>query len=185
MNAWRLLLIAVSSLLLGGCLVSFNDPLPATQAAPAALVGRWVSKDAWGQHLALTIKRQGADHYLAISTPAGQPRDEVGFTVAGHGSRWYASARLPAEYGGQYALVGFELTDDGALVVYNLDVDRVQQAIAQQALKGATLDTPQGQGVRVDSDLSQVFAYLDDPANSDIFVEIARYTRAPSKKSQL
>ncbi|EIK97790.1 lipoprotein [Pseudomonas sp. M47T1] len=184
MNAWRLLLIALSSLLLGGCLVSFNAPLPASQAAPAGLVGRWVSKDAWGQHLALSIKRNGADHYLAISTPAGQPRDEVGFTVAGHGSRWYASARMPADYGGQYALVGFELTDDGALVVYNLDVDRVRQALQQQALRGEGVDGKEGEGVRVDSDLDQVFAYLDDPANSDVFVEIARYTRAkPIRKS--
>lgn len=181
MKAWRLLLIALWSLLLSGCLVGFKDPLPPSQAAPAGLVGHWVSRTAWGQHLALAIKRQDANHYLAISTPAGQPRDEVGFTVAGHGSRWYASARMPADYGGQYALVGFELADDGALVVYNLDVERIQQAIARHALSGAGLDTPQGEGVRVDSGLDQVFAYLDDPANSDVFVEIARYTRAKSK----
>ncbi len=182
MKAWRLLLIALSSLLLGGCLVTFNDPLPPAQAAPAALVGHWASKDAWGQHLALTIKRQGEDRYLAISTPVGQPRDALAFTVAGHGSRWYASAKMPDGYGGGYAMVGFELTDDGALVVYNLDVERVQQALQQQALHGAAVDTPQGQGVRVDSDLAQVFAYLDDPANSDVFVEVARYTRAPSNR---
>ncbi|WAH57607.1 hypothetical protein LZ023_32360 [Pseudomonas silvicola] len=182
MKAWRLLLIAVSSLLLGGCLVSFDEPLPAGQTAPAALVGHWVSKDAWGQHLSLRIKRQGTDHYTAISTPAGQARDVVDFTVAGHGSRWYASARMPAQYGGQYALVGFELTDDGALVVYNLDVERIQQALQQHALNGATVETKDGEGVRVASDLSQVFAYLDDPANSDVFVEMARYTRAPSKR---
>ncbi|SEM33875.1 hypothetical protein SAMN04487857_101220 [Pseudomonas sp. ok272] len=31
--------------------------------------------------------------------------------------------------------------------------------------------------VLVDSDLDRVFAYLDDPANSDVFVEAARYQR--------
>jgi len=37
---------------------------------------------------------------------------------------------------------------------------------------------PQGEGVLVSSKLEQVFAYLNDPANSDVFVEVARYQRS-------
>ena len=33
-------------------------------------------------------------------------------------------------------------------------------------------------GVLVDSPMNQVFAYLDDPANADVFVEAVRYRRA-------
>jgi len=37
---------------------------------------------------------------------------------------------------------------------------------------------PQGEGVLVTSSLDKVFAYLNDPANSDLFVEVARYQRS-------
>jgi hypothetical protein len=180
MNAWRVALVALSFLLLSGCLVTFDDPLPASQAAPPALLGKWASKDAWGEHLKLEINRVGTDRYQAVSYPKGQKnvRDQVEFTVSRHGSRWYASAKMPAAYGGHYAIAGFELTDDGALVVYNLDIERVQQALQQQALSGTPFQTGEGDGVRVTSSRDQVFAYLDDPANSDVFVEIARYQRA-------
>jgi hypothetical protein len=40
------------------------------------------------------------------------------------------------------------------------------------------VETVEGAGVLVDSPMNQVFAYLDDPANADVFVEAARYQRA-------
>ena len=49
----------MSFLLLGGCLVTFHEPLPSNQAAPKALLGKWSSKDAWGEPLKLTISRSG------------------------------------------------------------------------------------------------------------------------------
>ena len=36
----RSLLLALSFLLLGGCLVTFNEPMPANEAAPKALLGK-------------------------------------------------------------------------------------------------------------------------------------------------
>ena len=36
---------------------------------------------------------------------------------------------------------------------------------------------PEGEGVLISSPLDEVFAYLDDPANADLFVEVARYQR--------
>lgn len=47
MRAWRVVLLTLSFLLLGGCLVTFHEPLPSNQAAPKALLGKWSSKDAW------------------------------------------------------------------------------------------------------------------------------------------
>ncbi len=37
MKTWRLAVLALSFLLLGGCLVTFKDPLPAHEAAPDEL----------------------------------------------------------------------------------------------------------------------------------------------------
>ena len=62
-------------------------------------------------------------------------------------------------------------------MVYDLDLEQIRQAISQSALSGDTVETAEGTGVQINSPSAKVFAYLDDPANSDVFVEIARYQR--------
>ena len=57
MKTWRLAVLALSFLLLGGCLVTFKDPLPAHEAAPDELLGHWTSKNAWGEPLNLQLSR--------------------------------------------------------------------------------------------------------------------------------
>lgn len=179
MKAWRVV-IALSFLLLSGCLVSFKEPLPADQAAPAALLGKWTSKNAWGEALNLQLTRVAANHYRAVSYPQGKPKQRHGydFTVSRHGSRWYLSTAVPDKFGGHFALAGFELTDTHELVVYSLDLEQIHQAQGQEALTGEPFDTKDGEGVLISNPLEQVFAWLDDPANSDVFVEAARFQRA-------
>ncbi|MGE7958346.1 hypothetical protein ACQKQA_17490 [Pseudomonas sp. NPDC089530] len=179
MKAWRVL-IALSFLLLSGCLVSFKEPLPAEQAAPAALLGKWTSKNAWGEPLTLQLTRIGNNRYQAVTSATGkaQRHDTYAFTVARHGSRWYLSAAVPQALGGHFTIAGFELTDKHELVLYQLDLEQINQARGQNTLQGAPFETGDGDGVLIDSPLPQVFAYLDDPANSDVFVEAARFQRA-------
>jgi len=179
MKAWRAL-IALSFLLLSGCLVTFKDPLPADQAAPAALLGKWTSKNAWGEPLSLELKRIAANRYQAVTAHQGQSRqrETYDFTVSRHGSRWYLSAAVPQRLGGRFTIAGFELNDQHELVLYNLDLEQINQALGQKALSGETFTTTEGDGVLISSPLPEVFAYLDDPANSDVFVEAARFTRA-------
>jgi hypothetical protein len=182
MKAWRVLL-ALSFALLSGCLVTFKDPLPANDTAPAKLLGTWTSKNAWGEPLELEISRAGANQYKAVSYRKGdrKNRDEYVFTVARHGSRWYLSAALPEKYGANYVMAGFELTDNDAsadeLVVYDLDVDRLQQLVDQKVFDGQATETEKGAGVLITTPLDSVFAYLDDPANSDVFLKAAQYQR--------
>ncbi len=184
MKAWRVAVIALSFLLLSGCLVTFKDPLPAREAAPDALLGHWSSKNAWGEPLNLQISRAGEHRYKAVSYPKAKPgqRDEYLFTVSRHGNRWYLSAPLPAALGGNYFLAGFDFEGEGdkkrELVVYNLDLEQIHQAIGQKALRGSSVETAEGTGVRVESSMNEVFAYLDDQANADVFVEAVRYQRA-------
>lgn len=180
MKTWRVAVIALSFLLLSGCLVTFKDPLPAHDAAPQPLLGQWSSKNAWGEPLNLHITAVGEHRYKAVSYPTAKPgeRDEYLFTVSRHGSRWYLSAPLPAKLGGHFILAGFEINEKHELVVYNLDLEQIHQAIGQKALQGSTVENVEGAGVLVDSSLDQVFAYLDNPANADVFVEAVRYQRA-------
>ncbi|MBC3775219.1 hypothetical protein [Pseudomonas sp. SWRI99] len=179
MKPWRGVLMALSLLLLSGCLVTFKEPLPAHESAPNGLLGTWSSINAWGEPMNLELTRVGKDRYQAVTYFKAKPREREAypFTVSRHGSRWYLSAKVPAQYGGHFTIAGFELTDTHELVVYNLDLDQINQAIKQQALSGQAFQTDDGDGVQVDSNLDKVFAYLDDPANSDVFVEAVRYQR--------
>ena len=180
MKAWRVMLMAVSFLMLNGCLVTFSQAPIEAQPAPKQLLGKWVSKDAWGQARTLEISAIDKTRYQAVVYPKGEPkaRERYIFIVARHGSRWYASANLPAKLGGGYTLNGFEVNDNGELVVYDLDLDQIKQAVGQSALSGDPVETAEGAGVQIKSPSATVFAYLDDPANSDVFVEVARYQRA-------
>lgn len=181
MKAWRALVV-LSFLLLGGCLVTFKEPIPANEAAPVPLLGVWSRTDEWGELRYLDISRSGSNLYKAetyVDNPDNVPSVQTySFTVSHHGRRWYLSAGVPKRMGANFAIGGFELTQGGELVLFNLDVGRIQQAIASGELKGSDVDMPQGEGVLVTSKLEQVFAYLNDPANSDIFVEVARYQRS-------
>ncbi|WP_137819475.1 hypothetical protein [Pseudomonas sp. 2FG] len=181
MNAWRMLL-ALSFLLLSGCLVTFRDPIPANEAAPIPLLGEWTRKNEWGEQLYLQVSRAGSNVYQAktyVNSPDNlESLEEYGFTVAHHGSRWYLSAGLPKSMGANFAIAGFELSKDNELVLYNLDIDRVLQALELGGLEGKAVETPEGDGVLVTSTLDKVFAYLDDQANSDVFIEVARYQRS-------
>ncbi|VXC76264.1 conserved exported hypothetical protein [Pseudomonas sp. 8Z] len=181
MKAWRVL-VAVSFLLLSGCLVTFKDPIPANEAAPIPLLGKWTREDEWGDQLYLDVSRSGANLYQAL-VYAGSPDNPedleiVGFTVAHHGRRWYLSAGVPKSLGGNFAIAGFELTRDNELVIYNLDTEHILGDMRQGLLDGETVEMPDSEGALITSPLSKVFAYLDNPANADLFVEVARYQRA-------
>lgn len=182
MRVWSVLL-ALSFALLSGCLVTFKDPIPASNTAPAKLLGTWSSKNAWGEPLELEISRAGPDRYKAVSYRKGdrKNRDEYPFTVSRHGSRWYVSAALPDKYGANYVIAGFDLIDNenaaDELVVYDLDLERFQQLVEQKVLDGERVDTVKGDGMLISSPMDKVFAYLDDPANSDVFLKAAQYQR--------
>lgn len=181
MIAWRALL-AVSFLLLGGCLVTFKDPIPANEAAPIPLLGEWSRQNEWGEQVFLQVTRAGSNVYKARayvdSLDNLESVEEYGFTVAHHGRRWYLSAGLPKRMGANFAIAGFELTTNNELVIYNLDIDRVLQELEQGVLDGEVIEAAEGEGVLISSPLERVFAYLDDQANSDVFIEVARYQRA-------
>ncbi|MBP8884063.1 MAG: hypothetical protein KBG74_06610, partial [Pseudomonas sp.] len=63
------------------------------------------------------------------------------------------------------------------LVLYNLDTDRILQDMEKGLLQGQAVSMPEADGALITSPLDKVFAYLDDPANADLFVEVARYQR--------
>ena len=99
MKAWRGVLIALSFLLLSGCLVTFKEPLAASDPAPKGLLGKWSSTNAWGEPMNLELTRLGNDRYQAVTYFKAKPheREAYPFTVSRHGNRWYLSAKVPAQ----------------------------------------------------------------------------------------
>lgn len=180
MQAWRILLM-LPVLLIGGCLVTFREPLPANEPVPIPLLGEWTRQDEWGERHHLRVSRAGSNLYKAVSYQGDpdnpQDAEEYGFTVARHGRRWYFSAGVPKRLGGHFAMAGFELGKDNELVIYTLDVERILQAVAEGKLAGEVVNTAQADGVLIGSQLHEVFAYLDDQANADVFIEVARFQR--------
>src|SRR3546814_13370119 len=97
MKAWRAVVMAVSLLLLSGCLVSFKAPLPDSEAAPQGLVGHWTSTNAWGEPLNLELAEVGPRRYQAVTYFRAKPLEREAIPVTGSrpGSRWYLSAPRP------------------------------------------------------------------------------------------
>ncbi len=177
----RVLFLLLVSTLLGGCLVTFENPIPAEQAAPPLLIGQWQGEDEWGEPQFLDIRMSGSFLYRAVVS-RGHPenlegREEIAFTVAQHGRRWYLSAGVPREWGSNFAIAGFELTPDAELVLYNLDAERILAEVEAGRLEGKRVAMPEADGVLVSSPLKKVFEYLDDPAYAHVFIEAARYRR--------
>ena len=187
MKAWRALLL-LSVVLLGGCLVTFKDPIPAKDAAPASLLGQWSRIDEYGEEQILEVSRTRDGLYRAFSYYGNNGNtdsaEDLPFTVAHHGQRWYFSASLPKSEGGNYVLGGFEITDKDELVVYSVDVESVLQAIDKGQLQGQKVDSQQGAGALIASPLEKVYAFLDDPANADAFGEALRFQRVPQGERQ-
>lgn len=180
MKAVRVL-VALSFLLLGGCLATFKEPIPVGETAPKHLLGTWAGVDEWGEERFLEITRRADGSYHALAwrerlDNRGKARDYA-FTVARHGRRWYLSVEAPERLGGNFAFGGFELTDDDELVLYSLDIEQLHDVLAKGQLDGQTVETDEGRGVLIFSPLATVFAFLDDQANSDVFSEVARFAR--------
>lgn len=112
-----------------------------------------------GDELFLRISRVGNHQYRAVRTE-GDPdnldsAEEYGFTVARHGRRWYLSAGLPRKLGGNFAILGFELTRSGELVLFNLDVARLLREVEAGRLAGEAVETAEGEGVLIRSALAR------------------------------
>ena len=164
---------------------SSGEPLPASEPAPKGLLGKWTSTNAWGEPVNLELTRIGDNRYQAVSYFKAKPgeREAYPFTVSRHGSRWYLSAKVPARFGGHFTIAGFEITDKKELVVYNLDIERDQPFPRTKSLERRRLpDRRRRRGVLINNEMDQVFSYLDDPANSDVFVEAVRYQRLAKSK---
>jgi hypothetical protein len=54
--------------------------------------------------------------------------------------------------------------------------------MGQKTLNGQGFQTDDGDGVLINNSMPEVFAYLDNPANSDVFVEAVRYQRLANAK---
>jgi len=101
-KALRVMMV-LSFLLLGGCLVVFREPLPANEQPPMALLGEWSRTNEWGEQMFLDISRASASSFTA-RLMTGSPdnlegAEEYTFSINRSGHRWYFSMPLPKRFG--------------------------------------------------------------------------------------
>lgn len=181
MKALRVVL-ALSFLLLGGCLVVFREPLPANEQPPMALLGEWTRTNEWGEQMFLDISRSGDTRFKA-RLMAGSPdnlegAEEYDFSVNRSGHRWYFTASLPKRFGNSFAVGGFEISGNNELILYSLDNQLFLEQIKAGRLAGQVVEAMDAESALVTASAAQVLTFLNDPANSDAFVEAARYQRS-------
>ena len=181
MNPFRLL-ICVAMLLLSGCLVAFREPLPANEQPPMAMLGEWSRTNEWGEQMFLDVSRTG-DQSFKARLMTGSPdnlegAEEYDFTVNRSGHRWYFSMRLPKRFGDNFALGGFEISNRNELILYGLDDELFVEQIKAGHLPGQIVEVASEESALVTATTTQVLAFLNDPANSDAFVEAARFQRS-------
>ena len=72
MKAWRVVVIALSFLLLSGCLVTFKEPLPASEPAPKGCSANGPAPTPGASRVNLELTRIGDNRYQAVSYLQGQ-----------------------------------------------------------------------------------------------------------------
>ena len=174
--------IALACVMLSGCLVVFREPLPANEQPPMALLGEWSRTNEWGEQMFLDISRTG-DNTFRARLMTGSPdnldgAEEYDFTVNRSGHRWYFSMRMPKRFGDSYAVGGFEISSSNELILYNLDDESFVAEVQAGRLAGQVVQVAGEQSALVTASTAQVLAFLNDPANSDAFVEASRYQRS-------
>lgn len=181
MNMGRIL-GAVLCMLLTGCLVTFKEPLPGQDKAPGYLLDHWIGQNEWGEIQHLVLTPHGENRYQA-ETYTGAPdnrnhAETFDFTVKRQGKRWYMSVLLPSHLGGDYAIGGFEITDQDDLVLYAIDVQNMRADLGH-SLQGEEREIDDSEGLSISSAGQQVFEFLNDPIHADVFVEAMRFQRLP------
>jgi len=180
-KALRVMMV-LSFLLLGGCLVVFREPLPANEQPPMALLGEWSRTNEWGEQMFLDISRASASSFTA-RLMTGSPdnlegAEEYTFSINRSGHRWYFSMPLPKRFGANFALGGFEISSRNELILYSLDDELFVEQVKAGRLPGQVVEVAGEESALVTATTAQVLAFLNDPANSDAFVEAGRFQRS-------
>lgn len=178
MKLLRVLLL-LTFCLLSGCLVVFREPLPSNEPPPLALLGEWARTNEWGEQMFLQISRADENTFKA-RLMAGSPdnldgAEEYTFTVNRSGPRWYLTAHLPKRFGNNFGVGGFEISSSNELILYSLDDELFVSEVESGRLAGQVIEIAGEKSALVTASTAQVLAFLNDPANSDAFVEASRF----------
>ncbi|MBW2109110.1 MAG: hypothetical protein JRI36_10665 [Deltaproteobacteria bacterium] len=160
---WFSLLIMVAA----GCIPYSEQPLspPGNAVFDSQLCGTWFFRDD-NERLYLHVGRDGKSRQLRIvMLDYGQNDDLEISEFSGHtsriGQKRYLNLRWvkPAEEESGYMFVHYVITG-GRLGISLMDLDTVEKAIQQGALKGAVKKRPQGLSVRIKEDPEKLRRYF-------------------------
>lgn len=153
-----------------GCVVSFTNPLPASQPTrlDERLLGKWEGTDEHGNNMSARFER-GSKRETVVSLPGlGDQDSELRMVSTSISGTDYMILRVnDPQRGKDYVIGRYSIADD-KLTVCLLNADKVKQAIKRGELKGG-VDSSQWGGAVITESPRRIMALLKSPRTQGLF----------------
>lgn len=177
----RIVLVALLSIMLSGCVVIFINPLPGSQTVGVdqRLLGRWAGKDEHGNDYSIHFEKR-ANSETVVSLPDLGYRDPLFRVVTTEISAVnYLILRLDDPSNDKtYMVASYSMTGD-SLTICPLNEGRIRAAIKQGKLKGKLANSLWG-GATITENSKNVLAFLTSPNSKDLFTCLGEVKKMPT-----
>ena len=168
---------------LSGCVVSFSNPLPASQpiGSDERLIGKWEGQDEQGNNIWARFE-SGSNHEIKVSLSGslGYRNPVFRMVTTKISGNDYMILRLNDPYDNRDYMVGRYSTNDDKLTVCLLNVQKVKEAIKKGKLKGEVDLSPWG-GATITESSKNVVTFLGSRNSKDLFTCLGELKKVPAK----
>jgi len=179
----NVLLAAFVAAMFSGCVVSFSNPLPASQPVGRddRLLGKWEGQDEQKNPISIRFE-PGSIHEtkLSVSGSLGYQNPIFRMVTTKISGNDYMILRLNDPNADKDYMVVRYATNDDKLTVCLLNVDRVKEAIKKGKLKGQ-IDYSQWGGAIITESSKSVLSFLKSPDNKNMFTCLPELKKVTSK----
>ena len=178
----KLALILLFAAMLSGCVVSFSNPLPASQpiSRDERLLGKWEGQDEQGSPGWVRFEIGSANQINVFASGDLGYRNPVFrmVTTKISGSD-YMILRLNDPTDNKDYILARYSTNDNKLTVCLLNVEKVKHAIKKGRLKGE-VDYSQWGGAIITESSKNVLGFLKSPNSKDLFTCLGEMKKVPA-----
>lgn len=179
----KIAIAAALATMLSGCVVSFINPLPASQPVGRddRLLGKWEGQDEHNNPVSTQFEPGSkSETKVSVSGSLGHQNPIFRMVTTKISGNDYMILRLnDPQANKDYMVVRYSISDD-KLTVCLLNVDRVKEAIKKRKLKGQ-VDYSQWGGAIVTEGSRGVVAFLRTATSKDLFTCLPELKKATSK----
>jgi hypothetical protein len=177
----KIILVAALAGMLSGCVVLFNNPLPASQpiGRDQGLLGKWEAKDEYANSSWLRFEMSANQMNVFGSGLASHDRPFRMVTTNISG-RTYMILGIPERGLAKYYMVASYSINGDKLTVCPMDFEKVATAINDHKIKG-TISSSTAGGATINESSNNIVRLLKSPDAKDLFTCLPEFTKATSK----